>query len=218
MANFRRTKEVKDPVKRDHSTAKRTALVLLVLLLFGGTFTWAMMHREDPQLTKVKEIRSRLEAEGLSRDQRREIFGEMREEAEKLTPQQRESLWADRMKEREEREKKEMREFFALTKEQQIAALDKEIERMNDRSQRGRGRGGPGGPGNGGWGQGGSGGGGGRDGGGGSRRQSFGRDSNTGQASATNRAKGYLDRTDPDTRAQKTEYRRMLTDRRNQRG
>jgi hypothetical protein len=121
-------------------------------------------------------------------------------------------LWADRMKEREERDKKQMREFFAMPKDQQIAALDKQIDRMN--SGRGRGRGGPGG--GGGFGQGGQGGQGGS--GGAPRQQSFGRDSTTGQASATNRAKGYLDRTDPDTRAQKAEYRRMMVDRRNQRG
>ncbi|MBI3838376.1 MAG: hypothetical protein HY288_10650 [Planctomycetia bacterium] len=188
---------------------KRWVLLALTLLL-TTTAAWAWL-RTDPQLAKVQALRAQIDAEDLPREKRRELFGQMREEMEKLSPEVRKSLFADRRKEWQKRQQQQMREFFALPKDQQIAMLDKQI----DRRGRGWGRGGPNGgpPGGGGpsanaQGQGGPGGFGGP---GGGPRGGSGLDS-------MQRRKDYLDNTTPEFRAQMTEYRRMMQQRRTQRG
>ena len=141
----------------------------------------------------------------------------MREEFETMSPEARHALFSDRAKEFESRERRRMDEFFAKPAAEQIAAIDKEIDRDEARRKRwqerqaqgggqtaeasGRGSGGPGGPGGG---RGGPGGG--RGGWGG------GRGGNSAQ-----RQKSYLDRTSPIDRAQRNEYRRMRNARRAQR-
>jgi hypothetical protein len=194
--------------------AKWLVLALLVLL-FSGLGAWAMTSGEDPQVTKVKELRAQLET--APDGQRRELWGQMRQEMEKLPEQAREALFEDRRKEWEARESKQMQEFFSKSRTEQIALIDKQIneqeKRRVERDRRraegqangkgGGGRGGPGGPG----GRGGPGAGGGRGGRGA-----------TDPAARMDRTKNYLDKTSPESRAQRNEYRRMMDDRRQARG
>jgi hypothetical protein len=190
---IRRKPTVEKPAK---SKAKRVALALILLLIAAAA--WGFWLRGDPQLAKVLALRGQLE--DATGDQRRELWGQMREEMSKLSPEARESLFADRRKEWEARERKRMREFFAMSQEAQIASLDKDIDRMERRrkaweqrqSQSGT-------PGNN---PGGFGGRGGRD--------------NSGDPLA--RAKNYLNNTTPEDRAERGEYRRMMRERRQQRG
>jgi len=192
----------REPEKKN---GKKVVWIVLLLLLAMGATAWAMRSGEDPQLAKVKAMRGEIENENLSRDQRRELFEKMRPEFEKLTEEQRDGLFADRRRQWEERERKELNEFFAMSADEQKAALDKRIDRMvqwqKERGNReGRGdRGGRGG------------------GGGGSRGQSFGRDAN-GNVGASARDRSRIDRSDPQTRAQRDEQRRMMSDRMRQRG
>lgn len=199
---------------------KKHWIIVLLLLLLMSTAAWAWL-RTDPQMAAIDALRAQMQVEDLSRDQRRDLFKQMREAIDGLSPAAKEAFFAEREKERYDRDKKRMQEFFALSKEKQLAELDKQI----DRFRRGR-RGGPGGgPGGGpqrpagaqgatgatgqqgGPGQGGGGGGfgGGRGGG-------------RGNLDSMDRRKNFLDRTTPDYRAQMGEYRRMLQARRTQRG
>jgi len=174
---------------------------LLLILLLGG---WALWAREDPQLAKVRALRQQIENEDLSREDRRALFGQMREAMEALPQETREALFAERRKVWEQRERERMREFFALPKAQQIAQIDKRLDEQKKRDQRrqaegrGTGGGGPRGPGGNGGPPGGGFGGRGGD--------------------PSQRSKSYLDNSDPENRAQRGEYRRMMDDRRRQRG
>jgi hypothetical protein len=196
-------------LKKKKSSNKWKVLAILVVLLLSATVGWAMWHREDPQVARLREMRDAIEE--LPREQRREKFREMRDEMEKLTPEQRDALWSDRRAEFQRREKERLKEFFAMTPEQQVAHLDKEIDRMKDRmkqwkdkaAQRGN--------------RGGNGGGGGGGGGGQQAAQNFGRDA-SGNTGASDRTKNYLNSSDGDTRGASYEYRRMMNDRMRQRG
>jgi len=195
---IRRKSTVEKPTQ---SKAKRVALALIVLLLLAVA-AWGFWLRGDPQLAKVLELRGQLE--GASGDQRRELWGQMREEVSKLSPEVRESLFADRRKEWEARERKQLNEFFAMSPEARIASLDKDIDRMErrrkaweERQAQGNGPpgsqgGGPGGPG--GRGRGGS------------------------IEDPLQRARSYLNNSTPEDRAKRGEYRRMMQERRQQRG
>ncbi len=170
------------------------------MLLCAGT-AWALRSGEDPQVAKVQALRAQIE--NAPEDQRRDLFRQMRQEFETMSPEAREAMFAKGFEERQSRERKRMDEFFAMTTAQQVAALDKEIDRDQERRKRweqrqkngqntrtagGGGGGGPGGPG--GRGQGGPGGG---------WRGGGGRGGNSAQ-----RQKSYLDRTSPMDRASAT--------------
>jgi hypothetical protein len=199
---------------------KKTKWILaLVLLLLFSAVGWAFWTPgEDPQITKIKELRAQIEA--APREQRREMYGQMREEFEKLTPEARDAMRAEGRKDWQARQRKQMSEFFAMSYPQQIAEIDKQIDDREKRRQRrqqggqggrppqfqGTGGGGPGGGGPGGPGGAGGGPGGGGPGGGGRSLDS------------TQRRKDFLDNTTPIERAQMSNYRQMVQQRRQQRG
>jgi uncharacterized membrane protein YgcG len=201
-------------VKAESGGKKKWVVLALLFLLLLGLGAWAMSG-PDPGVAKIQALRA--EIDNASGDQRRALWGQMREEMEKLPEAAREQLFAERRQEWETRENKRMTEFFAMPRDQQIAAIDKQIDdwekRRKERAQRqqngaqANGQGGRGGPG-GGFGPGG---GGGRGGGGGAGRS-------TDPSAALQRGKNYLDRSSPESRAQRGEYRRMVQDRRQQRG
>src|SRR5262245_4794322 len=115
------------PISKPKSTPdnrKRTILVVAFLLaILMCTAAWAMWSREDPQMTKVREMAAAMDGQ-WNRDQ----FRKMREETDKLTEAQRDQF-RDEMRQRwEEREAKEMKEFFQMSPQEQIAALDKRID------------------------------------------------------------------------------------------
>jgi hypothetical protein len=193
------------PAKQQPSSSKKKWLIaaVILLLLLSATGAWAMWTREDPQLTKVRDMLAQIE--DAPWDQRRKQFEGVRPEMEKLTEEQRDELRDERRQRWEEREAQEMKKFFAMPHEQQIAELDKQIDRMEawrkKREKEGdRRRGGPNG--------------GNRFRGGG---RSFGQDANGGNA-AVDRSKRSLDRRSADSRAQRDQYRRMMADRMRQRG
>ena len=186
---------------------KRTIIaVIFVLLLLVATGAWAMWKREDPQVALVRDMMD--DMENIPDNQRREQFGKVRDEMEKLTEEQRDTM-RDEMRGRwEQRENERMKEFFNMTAEQQTAELDKIIDRMENwrkerekdgdqRRDRGD-RGGRGDLGN-------------------IRPQSFGTDAN-GSVGASSRDKARLDRGNPENRAYRDQFRRMMAERMKQRG
>ena len=70
--------------------------------------------------------------ENLPRDQRRQQYETMRGEYDKLSDAQKDVLRDERRQKWEEREAKDMKDFFSKTKEQQVAELDKRINQMQE--------------------------------------------------------------------------------------
>lgn len=181
------------------SKNKKTVLALAILLGLGA-MAWALLPAgPDPQLVKVQQLQEKLfdpDAK-IPDEDRRKAFGELRQEAEKLTLEQRESLM------RENPFAKRMQQtvvgYFDLPEDQRVAALDKEIDRFEKfrkdmekrRSERG-----------------------GQPGGGGPPR-GFG---NRGNMNESDMRKRMLDNTSPQERAMFGEYMQQMQDRRRQRG
>jgi len=195
-------------------------LLMLLLLSISGLGAWAMTTRRDPNLVKAQELRAQME--NATPEQRRELRSQFRETIEGMSEPAREQFFEAGRKEWEAREMKKMDEFFAKSYADQIKDIDKQIDRDEQRrkdwekrrqANGGQGKAGVGGQGGGGRGGPGGGGGGGRGGPGGGRG---GR--NMDPAAQLARSKNYLDRTSPESRAQRGEYRRMMQDRRTQRG
>jgi hypothetical protein len=75
---------------------KITAAIAVVLVLAG--LVWALMPAGvDPQVARVTELQQKLfsEQSQTSPEERRAAFGELRQEFEKLTPEQRDKLMRD---------------------------------------------------------------------------------------------------------------------------
>jgi uncharacterized membrane protein YgcG len=194
---------------------KKTWTILALLLLFATAVVWALWTGEDPQLTTVRELGAQARADGASEEQRRQMWGQMREEMEKLSPESRDVLRDEWRQKREARENERMKEFFAMTRAQQIAQINKEIDdRERRRQQRAQsGQNGSQGGGRNGQGQGGGGGGPNGQYGGGPGGRGGGR-----AMDPVQRRKDYLDKTTPDQRAERSEYRRMVSEQRSSRG
>jgi hypothetical protein len=169
------------------------ALAVLMLFLLG---VWAFGHyQRGRHLAQVQELRQQLAGEAgrkLSADQRRELRRRFGEELKQLSPDQRRDLTKDRR----DAMRDKLRKFFQLSKMDRTAALDSAIDRMEKgRKQRDSGTvGAATGPGpKGGWG------------------------SRSPQERERLR-KLWLDATTPEERAQRAEYFRQLSQRRQQRG
>jgi hypothetical protein len=178
------------------SRNKKTVLALAILLGLG-TMAWALLPAgPDPQLVKVQQLQQKLfdpDAKFPDADRRKEF----REEVEKLTPEQRESLM------RENPFAKRMQQtvvgYFDLPEDKRVAALDKEIDRFEKfrkemEKRRGSGDRPPGPPGG------------------------FGNRGNMSEGQQNEMRKRMLDNTSPQQRAMFSEYMQQMQDRRKQRG
>jgi hypothetical protein len=197
------TKTRREAQQESNSNKKKWLIAALaLLLLLSATAAWAMWSREDPQLAKVREMAAAIDQ--LPPDQRRAKFREVGDEVDKLTEEQRDQFRSEMRQRWEAREEQELKDFFALSPEQQIAELDKRIDRMQEWRQRrekegNRGRRG------------------GRGGGGGQRSQSFGKDG-SGNVRSVQRDLDQLDRRSAGSRARRDTYRQMMVERMKQRG
>jgi hypothetical protein len=107
---------------------RRTVLVIVILMLLVGIFGAYWHLRPDPQLARVREMGEQLRSEEtrkLSREQRRELFGQFRKEMEKLSIEQRRQLMAERPNRFQER----LTKFFQSSRQEQQAMLDEAIRR-----------------------------------------------------------------------------------------
>jgi hypothetical protein len=191
---------------------KKWILALIVLLSLAGGAGAYYAFRTDPKVAKVLDLGKQME--GLPREERGKLFGEMRAAMEDLTQEQRDQIRRQMFNRGDwrAREQKRMNEFFALSKKERMKSLDKEIDamvkRQKDREKRRREAqqlaqangqsGGQGGGGGGGNQQGGRGGGG------------------TGDRGQDRRL--GLDNSSASQQAQSSEYRRMMANRMAQRG
>ncbi len=184
----------KDKQQLSGKTKKSMLAALLLLLLLG--IVWALWPG-DQMASKVAALRAQLDAEGLTREQRREIFS-------KADPEVREAMFEQRRAEWDAQERKWLREFFSKSKEQQIAEIDKRIDEMErrrkEREQRAKSNN--------------------------NGNQSRGNNQNAnnrgnrgnGDRDSIARRDSYLARTSPEQRAQSAAYRQMMQQRMQQRG
>jgi hypothetical protein len=110
------------------SKNKKTVLALLIVFSLGGV-VWALLPPgPDPQMVKVQQLQEKMFDAKTTDEQRRAMFGEMRQEAEKLTEEQRMQLM------RENPFAKRMQQtvvaYFDLPPQDRKAALDKDIDRF----------------------------------------------------------------------------------------
>ncbi len=105
---------------------QRLTLVGIVLALAALGAGMYRHYRPDPQLAKIRELSAQLRAGGrqMPRDQRRQAGRALRQEMRKLTPEQRRELG----KARQEHWREQMKKFFQSSKEEQTAYLDRLIK------------------------------------------------------------------------------------------
>ncbi len=193
------------PKQKAQTDSKKRAVMItvFVLLLLVATGAWAMWNREDPNVVAVRDMMA--DFENIPENQRREHFGKVREAMDNLTEEQRDQVRDEMRRGWEERETNSLKEFFNMTAQEQTAELDRRIDRMEkwrkERANGGTNRGNRGGRG-GGRGQ------------RGTRTQSFG----VGSVGASDRDRARLDRSSPESRAYRDQFRQMMSQRMQQRG
>lgn len=183
------------------------SLVLVCTLTLGA---WAYgMFSPNPQVAAIQELRSKLDspdAKKMPREERHKLRAELRKKFEELPEDQRREMMSKGHGDFQAHMQKRMDELFTLPPEKRTAAIDKMIDegesRQRKRSERGanktagnRGQGG--GPG--GWG---------RRGGGGPQSEN----------ARNERRKRMMANTTPKQRAQFQEFRRLVENRRRERG
>src|SRR5260370_888664 len=105
---------------------KRFIVTGVVLLLALLAFFLYRKVRPDPQLAHARELGKQLANTNLPADQRRELGKQFRDELQTLTQQQRAELTKDRQKAMRQR----LAGFFKKSRQEQIAQLDEDINRM----------------------------------------------------------------------------------------
>jgi hypothetical protein len=104
---------------------RRIAVASVAALLLLAIFAAAWYFRSNRRVAAVQELRAQLTGEAgrkLAPAERRELWGQMRDQMRQLTPSERREL----DKERRERLKK----YFSLSKKEKNAYLDEQIKRM----------------------------------------------------------------------------------------
>jgi hypothetical protein len=183
---------------------RRWAALVLLLLGVGG-LAWAV--RPDPHLARAQALQKELfgpDAKNLSPDERKARFAEYRAQVKHLTDDQKWELSAPMR----EKQQAEMDRYFALSPKEKVKYLDERIDRAEKmkkewETKKGQGKAGGvkgGGP------PGGAKGGG-----------SGGRPARSPEE-VEKRRKQMLDRTTPEQRAQRDQYRKDMDARRRQRG
>ena len=186
---------------------KKVLIALVAVVVLGG-LAWAFIpSAADRQVAKVVELQEKLftENSNIPREQRRQAFEELRNEAEKLTPEQREKMMRDNPPPFARQMQQQVVAYFDLPDDKQKAHLDKQIDEMEKRradwdkrrSERGKQGDGP-------------------RGGGGPPGGGFGR--STDPSKQAEMRKKMLDNTSPQQRAMFGEYFKQLEDRRKERG
>ena len=168
-------------------TCQRLLRVGIVALSIFLAVLLYLRLRPDPHVARARELAKQMANSTLSAEQRREVGRQLRDQVQKLNPAQRRDFFQDRRKAMEKR----IADFFKKSRQEQVAQLDEDINRM----QQFRGQGPP-------------------PGGGplniaGRARSAEDRDT---------RRRERLDQNTPEFRAQMAEYFKQLNARRQQRG
>jgi hypothetical protein len=125
-------------------TGRRVVLAVILFLLIGGAGA-AWYFWPDPHLAAVKQLQKELFGPArrqLSPDERRQKFGQLREEEKMLSEAQRQGLRAEGMR----RRSADLMRYFRLPKEEKERYLDNLIAREDSRRQEWQANGGGPGP------------------------------------------------------------------------
>lgn len=231
-----------DFVREEREKVVIAAVVIIMLLFLGGiAFAWWYSGRPDPQLERMRELREQIDNE-QNPEKRRELMREYFQGMRNLNEEQRTVLWAEM--EENNRFNDRLRQFFSLPYEERIKQIDQEIDRMLEmrrkweemrqqralqgNAPRGPRPGGTAGPPPGGAGNAGPGAFGGKPSGfnrgpggppGGPQAGQPGQSRRTLSSEERDRLRRlYLDHTSPEMRAMRSEYRRLMQERMQQRG
>lgn len=172
---------------------KRVAVISsLILLLVIAAAAWAYF-RTDPVVAEMQQLQDEMFANrDLPEAERRAQWDSFRQRMDGLTDAQRGALRSAGRDRWEQFAQQRMDQFFQLSPAEKRKQLDEMIDRMENRNRNSNPNAGRGGRGD--------------------------RGGNMSDAQRAQRGKERLDRTSPKMRAQFTEYRRLLNDRRAERG
>jgi hypothetical protein len=124
---------------------KRRWLLLALLLLFGGGYITYRAVATDPDVERINELRKELAGKDLTAEQRRELFGQLRDAMQRLSPEQRREAQRNMADERRMRMAEDMQRYAQMSRAEKTRFLDDRIRRMEQqRRQAGQGAGGPG--------------------------------------------------------------------------
>ena len=174
---------------------KRKAIVgaTVILVLVAAAWAFGLFGGTDPAIAKLREIGDQMNDQNLSDAQRDQLRGQLRQQMQSLTDDQRRAYFNANRGRWEAQSAERMNQFFAMPKAEQQKRLDEIINRMNqprDSQRQASGRG--------------------QNDGRGGRSMS--------EAQREERSKRRLDRSSPKQRAQYTAFRQMLDQRAQQRG
>lgn len=130
--NFR-TRVGSHPTEESAFGKGKIAIAIVAILLVGGA-VWAFLgNRPDAEVEKVKQLQAEAFKPDATPEQRRENFQLVRQEMEKLSPEQRDQVREQMHEGFERRMDEQIRTYFALPAEQKTAYLDKQIQEMEQR-------------------------------------------------------------------------------------
>ncbi len=189
---------------------KRIVSGAFVIGITGLVLAWWLgWLSEDPALAEVKQLQSKLEDPNLSDSDFRAAMEQMRGKMDSLSESSRRLAWQNGRQVFERRELSRMGQILAMKPPERVRALDEEINRMEKRRaewqqrasqvQNGEQRNGQRGPQNGNS--------------GGARSRG-----NPSDEQRISRMRNRLDRSTPEQRAMRSEYIRLMNERRTQRG
>ena len=107
------------------SKRKITVGVVTIILLVVGS-VWAFRSRTDPQVEKVKQMIN----EKTPPEQRRQRWEQVRQEMDKLSPEQRDQVRGQMREGFQRRMDEQIKGYFTLPPKDRIAYLDKQINEM----------------------------------------------------------------------------------------
>ncbi len=116
----------------DHRTGKRIVIGLLVLLILGLGSAWAMgwFTSTDRAVAAVRQLQDKLADPATKDAERRVLWREMREKMDALAPEAREQAWEAGRERFEQRMNDHIKEVLAMSKADQTKALDADIDRI----------------------------------------------------------------------------------------
>ncbi len=126
---------------------KRRWLLLALLLLLGVWYVSYRAFATDPEVEKVKELRQELSAKDLTPEQRRALFGQLREAMGRLSPEQRRDAQRTMADERRKRMAADLQRYAQMSAAERTRYLDGQIKRMEERRRQAQAGQGPGGSG-----------------------------------------------------------------------
>jgi hypothetical protein len=121
------------PPTQSGISKRKVAIGVVAILLISGSVWAVMRNRPDPQVEKVKQMQAEAFKEGATREQRQQSFQQIRQEMEKLSPEQRRVVWEERRQDFERQMDKRIDDYFALPQAQRMAVMDKQIKEMEQR-------------------------------------------------------------------------------------